>query len=91
MGSECLTASEGVWGESEGSSQWYRREFAMWGCQEVWKKGVGRPRWDYRGHKRIWITGVACWEGTPDLDPVAALALLLPNQIAGNAGVQHEG
>jgi len=54
----------------------------MWGCQEVWKRDVGRPGWDYRGRKRTGLTGVAARGGTPDLDPMAAIALPLPKQLA---------
>lgn len=85
-----VSASEGIWGGSEGPGWGCGRDFVMWGCQEIWKRDVGRPGWDYRGHKRIGVTGVARWRGTPDLDPMAALALLLPKQLAWNAGVQNE-
>lgn len=44
-----------------------------------------------RGHKRTGVTGVALWGRAPDLDPMASLALLLPKQLAWNAGVQNEG
>lgn len=80
--SKCPAASEGIWGESEGRGCECGREFVMWGCLEIWKRDIERPGWDYRRHKRTGITGVAGRGGTPDQDPMAALALLLPKQLA---------